>query len=73
MRGDLFIQSCFLLVSAVMNGLSTRKVKKVGSEAFRQEGIESSERNTDYGKGGRGIQAMEEPGFNQSQSSIFNS
>ena len=56
-----------------MNGLSTRKVKKVGSEAFRQEGIESSERNTDYVKGGRGIQAMEEPGFNQSQSSIFNS
>ena len=56
-----------------MNGLSTRKVKKVGSEAFRQEGIESSERNTDYGEGGRRIQAMEEAGFNQSQSSIFNS
>jgi hypothetical protein len=48
------------------------KGKEVGSEAFRQEGIESSEHNTDYREGSRGIQAMEEAGFNRTQSSVFN-
>jgi hypothetical protein len=48
------------------------KGKEVGSEAFRQEGIESSEHNTDHREGGRGIQAMEEAGFNRTQSSVVN-